>query len=355
MNKIIPDYEKKKKLNESIFFVRLFHYNERINSESDKMEEYNFANTEKVFKNLKILFEDNWISKLDEEIINECYKSIIEMKKKEIKKELNFIKEYYNLQGIQDNQIDKIAKDLIIYSKREEIFSIVNSCLYFIKGLESDETEFSSNLESIKEDIKNNISIEKIDEYCKYLENKEIVVLNPKNEDKDFINILKMLYNINGSLELIISLKEEDCRNLQEIVFDIDNCFITSVEIQAMSQCSNFIRGLNIIKNDTSDFDAIIKFKKAILNSKNIAPYFVIYTRNYTQIKDLLEQKLDKTQATRKIIKNISKKSHFCLSICNDKEEYYSFSDIIFEEENKNENNKEVEGKVNFVEKKLLL
>ena len=156
-----------------------------------------------------------------------------------------------------------------------------------------------------------------------------------------------MLYNNKGSIDLILTIKEEQCRYLQEIAFDADNCFITSVEIQAMSQSSDFIRKLNIIGNGTTDLELISIFKKAIIENKNIIPYFAIYTKNYSQIKDLFMQKLYKTQTTRKIIKNICQKSHFTLCICNEKEEYFSFSGEYFEEEeNNNDNQLEVKNNI---------
>ena len=87
-----------------------------------------------------------------------------------------------------------------------------------------------------------NLTIPKIMNFCEFLGKNEINILNPKDSDKDFLNILNKLNNTKGSLELIISLSEEDCRYLQEIAFDMDNCFITAADIQEMSKCSNFIR-----------------------------------------------------------------------------------------------------------------
>jgi hypothetical protein len=75
-----------------------------------------------------------------------------------------------------------------------------------------------------------------------------------------------------------------------------------------------------------NDIDLFIKFKKDIINSKNIILYFELYTKNFTQIKDLYIEKLDKSEATKIKIQSISKKSHFSLSIKFDKEEdYFSF------------------------------
>ena len=320
----IPEFEKKKKLLESIFFIELYH-SEKNNKNTNLSEENIFNIVEKKFKQLIKLFQKDWIFELDEQIINICYKALNGINYNRIKVELNFIKNYFNLTDIKEDLISKVKNELIVFSKKEEVLSIVNSCLYFIKTLESEETDFSIKLENIRDELTKNITIEKIMNFCIFLEKNEINILNPDKYDKDFINILNMLNNTKGSLDLIISLTEEDCRYLQEIAFDMDNCFITSAEIQDMSKCSNFIRNLNIVKNKKSDKEVISIFKKGIFDSKNISPFFDLYTKNYTQIKDLFEQKLDKTQATIKQIKSISKKSDFIISIKNDKEEYFSF------------------------------
>ena len=348
INNIIPNFDKKKKLKDSFFFVRLFHSLKEDSTNIKTSEEKIFIETEKEFEKLLILFKENeWVSKIDVNIINECYNVIKEISMDEIKIELNFIKKYFYLNDVKDEHIQKIQNELFILSKREEIFLDVNSCLYFINELKSVKTEFSEKLESIKNNIKGNILIEEINEYCEFLENNNIKIFNLNDGEKNFLDILKMLYNNKGSIDLILTIKEEQCRYLQEIAFDADNCFITSVEIQAMSQSSDFIRKLNIIGNGTTDLELISIFKKAIIENKNIIPYFAIYTKNYSQIKDLFMQKLYKTQTTRKIIKNICQKSHFTLCICNEKEEYFSFSGEYFEEEeNNNDNQLEVKNNI---------
>ena len=349
INNIVPDYEKKKKLRDSLFFLKIFHSKKEEEKNSRKSEEKIFTETEKDFEKLILLFKENWVTQIDEYIINDCYKVIKESTDNQIKSELNKIKKYFNLKNIEDNKIVTIVNELIIFSKKEEIFSIVNSCLSFIKDLDSEETNFSAKLKEIGNEITQSLSIEKINEYCEFLEKNEIKILAPKPEDKDLMNFLNMLYITKGSLKLIISLKEEDCRYLQEVAFDLDNCFITSVEIQEMSKCSNFIRNLNIANNNTPDIEIISKLKKALIEYNNILPYFQSYTTHYSQIKDLFMQKLDKTQATRQKIKNISKKSHFSLSIHNDKEDYYSFfGNYLNEEENQDINKIEVEKNISF-------
>ena len=77
------------------------------------------------------------------------------------------------------------------------------------------------------------------------------------------------------------------------------------------------------LRNDISDIDLIALLRDDIINSKNIAVFFDIYTKNYTQIKDIYLENLDKSEATRIKIKNISKESHFCLRIIFDREDFF--------------------------------
>ena len=71
---------------------------------------------------------------------------------------------------------------------------------------------------------------------------------------------------------------------------------------------------------------------KEISNSKNISAHFIIYANNSGQIQELFSQKLDKSQASLKQIKNIIKFSSFKLSIKNNAKPYLNF-DAFFHEE----------------------
>ena len=347
INRNIPDIEKKKKLKDSVFFVKLF--NAKMEKSREKIIEDVFKQTEKDFQKLKILFEDEWINKIDHEIINECYKGIKEVTEYGIIVQLNFIKTYLNLENIQESKIKKIKEELIIFSKKNDIYSTINSLLYFIEELNSEKTDFSIKLEEMKEDLENqNLSIVRVKEYFKYLEEKGIKILNQTDHDKDLINILNMLYNTRGSLEFILT--NIDYRHLQEIANNLDNCFITGEELHVASKCSDFMEKYSKLRNDISDIDLIALLRDDIINSKNIAVFFDIYTKNYTQIKDIYLENLDKSEATRIKIKNISKESHFCLRIIFDREDFFSFEGYYFSDNsnNKKENNKEKQSQIDI-------
>ena len=156
----------KYKLKTSIFFIELFH-----NKKTDplKTEDDIFNETLEDFNKLKSLFEEDWINKLDKPIIKQCYKAININQDNNIKSQIIFLRDYFELKNIDDLYLDKLEDELKILSKKEEIFQTANSCLYFISELGSKPTDFSSSLEKIGKDKSENINLDKIREYGKVL------------------------------------------------------------------------------------------------------------------------------------------------------------------------------------------
>ena len=340
LKNILPDLDKKYKLKGSIFFVHLF----KSKKEKDTIskEDDIFKETEEEFKKLNSLFKENWITEVDESIIKEFYKALKNASDQTILKELTSIKNYFGLNEFDELKLNKLLDEIVILSKKEVIFQTVNSCIHFISELGVKKTEFSTSLEKLRGDLSKNIPVEKIKEYGESLKQYGINVLNPKDEEKECINILNALYSKKGSLKFIISLTEEDCRTLQELVSESENTFLTVAEIQDMVKCSDFIRRLDVIKDQKdqkdlkTDQELINLLIKEITNSKNISAYFITYANNSGQIQELFSQKLDKSQATLKQIKNIIKLSNFTLSLKNQEESYLKFdANFIVEKQKK--------------------
>ena len=325
MNSIMPkaDLDKKFKLKKSIFFTHF--YKAKKANNILKKEEDIFTETEQDFNKLKPFFEDNWIEKIDEVIIKECYRALKNKSDKNIKEELKFLRDNFNLKEKDDLYIEKLQDDIKIFSQKEEIFQTINSCLHFISEFHAKPTDFNTLLIQLKKDLSGNISVKKIKEYGKSLEKYGINILNPKVEDKDYLNILTALFSKKGSLSFIMSLTDEDCRTLQELVSESESTFLTGAEIQDMTKCSNFIHSMNITKDVTTDQELMKIFIEKVPQTKNISAYFIQYTNNSGQIQELYLQKLDKSQATRKQIKNIVKSSNFIISIKNEQETYLEF------------------------------
>jgi len=324
IHKILPDLTKYTNLKNSIFFIKFFQ--EKKMKNPLKNEKDIFEESEKDYQKLKLFFDKNWVSLIDEEIIKNIYNIIKSIQENEIEKELNKIKEYNKLDNIKDLDISKIKDEIIIFSKKEEIFQIVNSCIFFISEIGAKQTDFSKELNQIRKELSGNISADKIRDYGEKLKNYGINVLNPEKEDRDYLDILTALYNKKNSLKFILKLTADDCRHLEELVSEFENTLLTGAEIQDMTKCSHFLNKVIGDKNqEITDENLIKSFVEEVRKTKNISIYFNQYTTNSGQIQELYSQKLDKSQATLKKINNILNNSYFSLSIKNSEDSYFKF------------------------------
>ena len=336
------EFDKKIKLKESIFFVQLFRARKMNNINFNKESEI-FERTEKEFKELKKLFTmKNWMNDIPETIIKECFKSLKNEKKKKLKDELNNLIKIFQIEGLDDAKLETLEAAIIIYNQKEEIFLTANSCINLIDELEAEKTDFYDNLNKIINDI-TNLTIDKIQSYGETLEKYGLNVLNKKQEDMDYLDILHCTFNVKGSIKFIAKLNEEDIRNLQELVNMSDDTFVTNNEIQDMIKCSNFINNLGEIKGKKNDKELIQDFIKEVPKIKGIAAHFSNYTNNAAQIQELFSRGLDKTQATRKQIEDLMKGSKFTFMIENNNAPY-----LKFEGEFTNVENNEQQKKMNY-------
>ena len=333
MKQILPDLDDKFKLKNSKFFTYFFR-NKKANSL--KKEDEIFNETFKDFEKLKAFFEENWINKIDESIVKEIYKASKNMT--DLKLQLKNIRDRFKLQNIDDLYLDRLEDEIKIFSKKEEIFQTVNSCLHFISEFGAKQGDFSKSLNKLRDDISKNISVDKIKEYGKTLLKYGINILDPKPEDKDYLNILHSLYSKKGSLKFIMVLTDDDCHILHELVSESENTFLTGAEIQDMTKCSNFIHSFGTIKDVKTDQELISLLIEKVPQVKTISAYFIQYTNNFGQIQELFSQKLHKSQASLKQIKDIIKHSSFTLSIENLKESYLSFVGSFKNEKNEERN-----------------
>ena len=325
------DYERKNKLIESQFFVQLYRTSKSNNVNLIKEKEL-FEQTENDFNRLKLFFEtDKWSTEIPESIIKECLRSLKQEKSKKLKDELNTLKKIFQIKDFDELKIERLEKGITTFNQKEEIFLTSNSCINFITELEAEQTEFYKNLDKIRKELqKNNITLGKIEEFGKNLEEHGLKVLQPKEEDRNYLNILHYTFSKKGSLKFIAKLTGDDIRTLQELVNISDDTFITNNEIQDMMKCSDFIRK---IKGQKTDSQLISDFIKAVPEIKNIAVHFLNYTNNANEIQELFSKKLDKSQATQQQIKEIMKSSTFTLSIDNNKDPYLKFEGEFINEE----------------------
>ena len=328
------EYEKNTKLIDSQFFLQLYRTS-KANNVNLKNERDLFQQTEDEFNKLKLLFEsENWSREIPESTIKICLLSLKQEKSKKLKDELNSLKKYFQIKDIDKLKLERLEKNITTFNQKEEIFQTANSCMYFITELEAVKTDFYDKLDKIRKDLqKNNISLDKIEEFGKNLEEYGLKVLEPEEKDRDYLNILHYTYNKKGSVKFIAKLDDNDIRTLQELVNMSDDTFITNNEIQDMIKCSKFIHNLGDIKGKKNDKDLIRDFINEVPKIKNIAVHFLNYTNNSSEIQELFSKKLDKSQATQQQIKEIMKSSTFTLAIDNNKDPYLKFEGEFINEE----------------------
>ena len=286
IHQILPDLDIKYKLKTSIIFVELFHNKKAY---SLKTEDDIFNETLEDFNKLKTLFEEDWINKLDIPIIKQCYKALDINQDNNIKSQLKFLRDYFELKNIDDLYLDKLEDELKLFSKKVEIFQTVKSCLDFISALGAKPTDFSSSLEKIRKDISQNISLDKKTEYGKILVKYGINILEQKPEDKDYLNILSSLYSKKDSIKLLLLLIDINCDTLQELI----SKFLTEREIDILLKCLNFIYSFGFIKDNKTDQELISILIEKVTQEKNILSFFIEYTKNFEKIQEFLSKILD--------------------------------------------------------------
>lgn len=115
---------------------------------------------------------------------------------------------------------------------------------------------------------------------------------------------MKILHNKESLLNFLLEKSEEDIRNLTEFVNENDNSFLKAGDIQLLMKCSEFIQELVERKSSNDDKEFIqslhelVKFEKF----KSIEAYFQNSSDNFTAIKDLYSQNVDRSQFTKQII-----------------------------------------------------
>ena len=328
-----PDFSLHNYLKQSVFFTHMFRNIKAKNI--TKTDTQIMIISLKQFALLEHFFKGEWINKIDDSIIKECYKALKE-NKSEIKidnnknksmslieKELINLADYFKVNKQEKIMLKKLEDDLITYSQKEDIFLTANSCIHFINILGAKKTEFFDELLNIRTDIKKNISFVKIKQFGQAFEKYGLKIIDSENEDRDYLDILQNLSEKENSLKFLVDHKGEDFRTLQELVTEAEQSFLTGNEIRDMIECNKFIQSL--IREEQTDKELIKDFVKLVQEHKGITAVFKNYTTNSGQIIELFDKKLDKSQANLKKIKNIMISSKFILSMTNKKEQYLQF------------------------------
>ena len=118
IHQLITDLHKKYIIKDSLLFI-----DKKKNWIKSNDEIFNEAMND--FNELKKLFEENWESKINENLIKHFYNLVKpENLKKELKLQLNILVKYHDIKEFVE--MDNICDDIIIYNYNERILSVMN-------------------------------------------------------------------------------------------------------------------------------------------------------------------------------------------------------------------------------------
>jgi len=304
------------------------------------------AETIKDFDKLKDIFT-NGVSSLEENTLKDCLTTIKGKNEEEIDEEILTLIEIFQIKDYKKEELRESMKTL---SKKEDLYNISIAISLFLEKLQIKKIEGSL--------------MEKLDEIIKNLEksNDEKIIKNAitnlkssyfididsfydkNNKDDNYLNILLKLREQPDSIIFLTKIDFDSCRNLQEVIGEIDNAFLNSNDILDLEKCVEFMTNFNIekIKKNKTDSEIINIFKDEVAKYKGIEVYFTRYVNNYSELKSLVDYGLDKSEASKKKISLICKKSNFFLT--NIKDEF--FKGIYSEEEESKSEKKETETEI---------
>ena len=297
-DKYLINAKKYNRLHKSNFFNIFYKY------EKEKYSNKPLENAENDYLELEKLLDINNFNEIDKDRFNLI---LIEISKSEekLESELNFIKNYFNK---NDVDIKNIQSQLIVFSQKEKMKKIVEGIKKILDIFNIEKSDFYNELNKIIYTLDDEFNVESIQNIVKFLEEKEIL----KKHIKDIIN------KLTEKKDLIKFLKDKDVeglRNLSEFVGEDDNSSLKASDIDDFIKCVGFVNELSKIKKK-KDIDFYNEFIKICKNekNKNIEAYIENVKRNFTELKDLYNKNIDKSEFTTQKIKDIYNYSQFTIN-----------------------------------------
>ena len=297
----------------SEMFKNIYKYLKKINQNSEEYQN-TFEEALRHFKTLKYLFQKIPNSNIREDIFEVCLETV-RSSEFTAEREISLIQNYLKIKSENIN-FEEIVNNLKICSKKNEIFNIIKGIELFLKCKMAFKTNFTGNLQSIKENLRSkNFKADEINQYLKELSKINLNIFNKVQEKEDNISEIFILINSKPEAFFFLNnLNEEDSRNFQELIDVSDNNFLTFSDIQDLEICRKFISDIEHKENNNDKY-LIQTFVQKAKSKKNILLHFKSFFNNFYQFKELKSQKLDKIETNKTKSKKIAKDSIFKLSI----------------------------------------
>ena len=304
--KFLEEVKKRENMMKSHFFNAIF--KELGNKyKLAKNDEKYLKEIDNEFNKLKILFKDNGINKIDKKFLILCAK-LFKNNEDKLKPELEKIIEILN---IQFNNIDNLKSKLLLLSKKEYIFNTASSMIILVNQIGAKNTGITNDFKKIMESLQKNQDIGTIENASNILE-KSGIKINDKNTE--YIDVLIRFKNQPEIINFLFQRTIQECRNLQEVISENENNFVSQNDILDMEKCVEFFNDFGKKKDlsKKSDIEIINLFKTKFYQHNQLHIYFDKFFINYSQIYLLLKT-LDKSESLKYKINSLFNNATFIL------------------------------------------
>ena len=323
---IIKEYkekaEERRKKKESIFFKAIYNYHKIIEKLGEKEI---IENVENQFANLKTIFSKKGINSLDIKIKTICLDSIKGKTVDIIGKEIDTLKQIFKIDIV--NNREELIEKIILLTKRDEIYNLLESLKKFIEYSKSKKTNFTELILQLIFSIKTSYNEDSIIKAKKILNKVRVdinIILEEKKIKNSYLDILNMLINTPDSISFLLKITLIDCQFLREKVGEDENIILEPNQIEDLEKCVIFMNSLKEKQNinEISDYDLIKSFIKKLQDSnEDLTTRFKSYTDNFFEITKLFDSILDRSESARQKIIFTCKNSYITLR--NTKNNYF--------------------------------
>lgn len=112
--------------------------------------------------------------------------------------------------------------------------------MFILEKLNVNPTEYSDKLKTINTIINTESSLVELIKFSNTLSELDMHI----KQQHESLKILRILNNKSSLLDILLEKTEEDIRNLTEYVYESDNAFLKSGDIQLLMKCSEYIQEL---------------------------------------------------------------------------------------------------------------
>ena len=311
----IKKYKEKADLIKKIKEIKLFQiiYNEF----TEGNETTKFDKAKELLDGCKVIFDD--IQKGNPDILDNWQNKF--RKESGIDEELTKLKEYYKIDN--NEGLDKVAKNILIFTKKNIYHSDIKNILYFLNLFEAEKTELTKMLMEKQSEFEDheNLDFKKLIDINNYLEEKQIYI----NGGKDDSSLIQLIRLFNNKKREINYTKTKDVDSAAALLYRL-NPTTDSLKFKDILEYQSCIAFIDDIKEKTTDEKLLTKIKEKIEKDdiNKILSTFKNYFINFGSI-NFLDSNFDGAKDIYENIKDILNSSKFKIEFF--KREFKVFDD----------------------------